>query len=193
MSVHLGKTFRALPHSLLRHIHSSLACHCDRPSVFISLISCSSRQPWPCNCSPLPMWSEKPGKSVVRVNAPEKAVFQSLSKPVSWGIYLPRVVSFDLFASTEPTDHHWMLLVKWFQQCQIVVEQKTYTPSPSWCKKYIIWSLTCPQDLLWIVQILPHQMIWTALLFRVIDLYALNWHTASSFFFKMKKWKSTEC
>lgn len=138
------------------------------------------------------MWSEKSGKSVVKVNAPEKAIFQSLSKPVSWRIYLPRVISFDLFASTELTDHHWMVFVKWFQQSLVVDEQKTYTLSQ------LVWklcdlSLTCPQDLLWIVQILPHWMIWKVLLVRVIDWYApncSNWHVAPSFSFEMKKWKS---
>lgn len=133
-----GKVLQGTAKFPLRHIHSSLACPCDRPCVVTGLISCSSRQPWPCNCSPLPMWSEKSGKSVVKVNAPEKAIFQSLSEPVSWRIYLPRVISFDLFASTELTDHHWMVFVKWFQQSSIVDEQKTYAPSPSWCENYVI-------------------------------------------------------
>lgn len=97
-SVHLGKSSRALPHSLLRCINSSLACHWDGPSVDTGLIFCNRRQPWPCNCFALPMRSERSGKSVVRVNAPEKAVFQSRVNwwagqficPESWVlIYLP--------------------------------------------------------------------------------------------------------
>lgn len=193
MSVHLGKSFRVLPHSLLRHIHSSLACHCDRPGVVTGLISCSSRQLWPCNCFPLPMWSEKSGKPVVGVNAPEKAVFQSLSKLVSWGIYLPTLVSYDLFASTELTDHHWMFFVKWFRP-----ELNSCWTKDMHILSQLVWKLsdlglTCPQDLLWIVQSLPHWMIQTALLFRVYMLQiALNWHIATSFCFKMKMWKSMD-
>lgn len=58
--------------------HSFQSClDWDRPCMITGPISCNGRQPWPCNCFPLMMWSGKSEKSVVRIKAPKKAIFQS--------------------------------------------------------------------------------------------------------------------
>lgn len=108
MSVHLGKSSRALPHSQFRYMldtyllvtGTDLLClqvwspatagSCDHIIAFLSLPSVF-REVW---------------KATGYGKCPWKSNISKPSKLINWEIYLPGVVNFDLFASTEHAESH---------------------------------------------------------------------------------------